>query len=237
MFESSQNVLLKPTESWRATLLDGRVMELFFTVSLTSSQREGRGAGSWRPRDGWTDGRALPRPPLLVGVAAQTGRAGTLGPAREARVATEGRTPERAAHSLAQAPGRVRLPWVPAVHTGNLEKQCVKSFKNSGTKPTSVTGSDADGRGAVPRTGARAARCEARKARRPARLGLCRRSRPHVCRAWTGRRGLRRGRRAAPHGDSPWTRPEQPVVPASAGGALCGRGPARHLHAVPIAEK
>lgn len=28
-----------------------------------------------------------------------------------------------------------------------------------------------------------------------------------------------------------------PSVPASAGGALCGRGPARHLHAVPIAEK
>lgn len=50
--------------------------------------------------------------------------------------------------------------WVPAVHTGNLEKQCVNSFKNSGTKPTSVTGSDADGRGAVPRTGARVARCE-----------------------------------------------------------------------------
>uniref|UniRef100_A0A2K6MUC5 Exportin-4 n=1 Tax=Rhinopithecus bieti TaxID=61621 RepID=A0A2K6MUC5_RHIBE len=32
MFESSQNVLLKPTESWRETLLDSRVMELFFTV-------------------------------------------------------------------------------------------------------------------------------------------------------------------------------------------------------------
>lgn len=28
-----------------------------------------------------------------------------------------------------------------------------------------------------------------------------------------------------------------PSVPASSGGALCGRGPARHLHAVPIAEK
>lgn len=92
------------------------------------------------------------------------------------------------------------MPWVPAVHTGNLEKQCVDSFKNSGTKPTSVTGSDADGRG---RLGA--------KARRPARLRLCRRSRPRVRRAWTGRRGLRRGRRAAPRSDSPWTRPEQPV--------------------------
>lgn len=33
MFESSQNVLLKPTESWREALLDSRVMELFFTVS------------------------------------------------------------------------------------------------------------------------------------------------------------------------------------------------------------
>lgn len=33
MFESSQNVMLKPTESWRETLLDSRVMELFFTVS------------------------------------------------------------------------------------------------------------------------------------------------------------------------------------------------------------
>ncbi|XP_049557205.1 exportin-4 isoform X4 [Orcinus orca] len=32
MFESSQNVLLKPTESWREALLDSRVMELFFTV-------------------------------------------------------------------------------------------------------------------------------------------------------------------------------------------------------------
>ncbi|XP_031408071.1 exportin-4-like [Meleagris gallopavo] len=32
MFESSQNVMLKPTESWRDTLLDSRVMELFFTV-------------------------------------------------------------------------------------------------------------------------------------------------------------------------------------------------------------
>ncbi|KAI4565458.1 hypothetical protein MJT46_019746 [Ovis ammon polii x Ovis aries] len=29
---SSQNVLLKPTESWREALLDSRVMELFFTV-------------------------------------------------------------------------------------------------------------------------------------------------------------------------------------------------------------
>lgn len=101
--------------------------------------------------------------------------------------------------------------WVPAVHTGNLEKQCVNSFKNSGTKPTSVTGSDADGRG---RLGA--------KARRPARLRLCRRSRPRVRRAWTGRRGLRRGRRAAPRSDSPWTRPEQPVRPR-----VCGRGSVR----------
>ncbi|XP_072332936.1 exportin-4 isoform X2 [Scyliorhinus torazame] len=32
MFESSQNVMLKPTESWRETLLDSRVMDLFFTV-------------------------------------------------------------------------------------------------------------------------------------------------------------------------------------------------------------
>ncbi|XP_059820197.1 exportin-4 [Hypanus sabinus] len=32
MFESSQNVMLKPTESWRDTLLDCRVMDLFFTV-------------------------------------------------------------------------------------------------------------------------------------------------------------------------------------------------------------
>lgn len=109
--------------------------------------------------------------------------------------------------------------WVPAVHTGNLEKQCVNSFKNSGTKPTSVTGSDTDGRGAVPQTGR--GRLGA-KARRPARLRLCRRSRPRVRRAWTGRRGLRRGRRAAPRGDSPWTRPEQPVRPR-----VCGRGSVR----------
>ncbi|KAB0372652.1 hypothetical protein FD755_015405 [Muntiacus reevesi] len=32
MFESSQNVLLKPTESWREALLNSKVMELFFTV-------------------------------------------------------------------------------------------------------------------------------------------------------------------------------------------------------------
>ncbi|XP_048388180.1 exportin-4 isoform X3 [Stegostoma tigrinum] len=32
MFESSQNVMLKPTESWRETLLDSRVMDLFFTL-------------------------------------------------------------------------------------------------------------------------------------------------------------------------------------------------------------
>lgn len=95
------------------------------------------------------------------------------------------------------------MPWVPAVHTGNLEKQCVNSYKNSGTKPTSVTGSDADGRGAVPRTGARAARCEGAASCTPLALP---RSRPRVRRAWTGRRGLRRGRRAAPRGDSPWTR-------------------------------
>lgn len=109
--------------------------------------------------------------------------------------------------------------WVPAVHTGNLEKQCVNSFKNSGTKPTSVTGSDADGRGAVPRTGARAARCEGAASCTPLALP---RSRPRVRRAWTGRRGLRRGRRAAPCGDSPWTRPEQPVRPR-----VCGRGSVR----------
>uniref|UniRef100_G1Q2X2 Exportin-4 n=1 Tax=Myotis lucifugus TaxID=59463 RepID=G1Q2X2_MYOLU len=32
MFESSQNVLLRPTEFWRKALLDSRVLELFFTV-------------------------------------------------------------------------------------------------------------------------------------------------------------------------------------------------------------
>uniref|UniRef100_A0A8C2FJN6 Exportin-4 n=1 Tax=Cyprinus carpio TaxID=7962 RepID=A0A8C2FJN6_CYPCA len=32
MFEATQNVMLKPTESWRETLLDHRVMDLFFTV-------------------------------------------------------------------------------------------------------------------------------------------------------------------------------------------------------------
>uniref|UniRef100_L7N149 Exportin-4 n=1 Tax=Myotis lucifugus TaxID=59463 RepID=L7N149_MYOLU len=32
MFESSQNVLLRPTESWREALLDSRVLELFFTA-------------------------------------------------------------------------------------------------------------------------------------------------------------------------------------------------------------
>uniref|UniRef100_A0A8C7X9G8 Exportin-4 n=1 Tax=Oryzias sinensis TaxID=183150 RepID=A0A8C7X9G8_9TELE len=32
MFEATQNVTLKPTESWREALLDTRVMDLFFTV-------------------------------------------------------------------------------------------------------------------------------------------------------------------------------------------------------------
>uniref|UniRef100_A0A671P607 Exportin-4 n=1 Tax=Sinocyclocheilus anshuiensis TaxID=1608454 RepID=A0A671P607_9TELE len=32
MFEATQNVMLKPTASWRETLLDHRVMDLFFTV-------------------------------------------------------------------------------------------------------------------------------------------------------------------------------------------------------------
>ncbi|XP_017326270.2 exportin-4 [Ictalurus punctatus] len=32
MFEATQNVMLKPTESWREALLDHRVMDLFFTV-------------------------------------------------------------------------------------------------------------------------------------------------------------------------------------------------------------
>ncbi|XP_012697798.1 exportin-4 [Clupea harengus] len=32
MFEATQNVMLKPTESWRDALLDTRVMDLFFTV-------------------------------------------------------------------------------------------------------------------------------------------------------------------------------------------------------------
>lgn len=59
MFESSQNVLLKPTESWRGTLLDGRVMKLFFTVSLASSPAGGLGhGGPGCPQDGWTHGLA-----------------------------------------------------------------------------------------------------------------------------------------------------------------------------------
>lgn len=33
MFEATQNVMLKPTESWREALLDTRIMDLFFTVS------------------------------------------------------------------------------------------------------------------------------------------------------------------------------------------------------------
>lgn len=33
MFEATQNVMLKPTETWREALLDTRVMDLFFTVS------------------------------------------------------------------------------------------------------------------------------------------------------------------------------------------------------------
>lgn len=33
MFEATQNVMLKPAESWREALLDTRVMDLFFTVS------------------------------------------------------------------------------------------------------------------------------------------------------------------------------------------------------------
>lgn len=36
MFEATQNVTLKPTESWREALLDTRVMDLFFTVSNLS---------------------------------------------------------------------------------------------------------------------------------------------------------------------------------------------------------
>ena len=49
MFESSQNVLLKPTESWRETLLDSRVMELFFTVSCTFPlSTKGIRKGHWR---------------------------------------------------------------------------------------------------------------------------------------------------------------------------------------------
>lgn len=36
MFEATQNVTLKPTESWREALLDTRVMDLFFTVSIPS---------------------------------------------------------------------------------------------------------------------------------------------------------------------------------------------------------
>lgn len=34
MFESTQNVMLKPTETWREALLDTCVMDLFFTVSI-----------------------------------------------------------------------------------------------------------------------------------------------------------------------------------------------------------
>ncbi|XP_029558542.1 exportin-4 isoform X3 [Salmo trutta] len=34
MFESTQNVMLKPTETWREALLDTRVMDLFFTVHI-----------------------------------------------------------------------------------------------------------------------------------------------------------------------------------------------------------
>lgn len=52
MFESSQNVLLKPTESWRETLLDRRVMELFFTVSVAFLS----GGRAWKPGKG----RVLP---------------------------------------------------------------------------------------------------------------------------------------------------------------------------------
>ena len=37
MFEATQNVTLKPTESWREALLDTRVMDLFFTVSSPPS--------------------------------------------------------------------------------------------------------------------------------------------------------------------------------------------------------
>lgn len=37
MFEATQNVMLKPTESWREALLDTRIMDLFFTVSILSS--------------------------------------------------------------------------------------------------------------------------------------------------------------------------------------------------------
>lgn len=39
MFESTHNVSLKPTESWREALLDTRVMDLFFTVSAPPSNR------------------------------------------------------------------------------------------------------------------------------------------------------------------------------------------------------
>ena len=36
MFEATQNVTLKPTETWREALLHTRVMDLFFTVSTPS---------------------------------------------------------------------------------------------------------------------------------------------------------------------------------------------------------
>eukprot|EP00064_Thunnus_orientalis_P004786 superscaffoldBa00000447_g4798 len=39
MFEATQNVTLKPTESWREALLDTRVMDLFFTDDFTLWKR------------------------------------------------------------------------------------------------------------------------------------------------------------------------------------------------------
>lgn len=103
MFESSQNVLLKPTESWRGALLDGRVMELFFTVSPALSPAGGRGTGVLP--DGWTDGLAPPRPPLPVGVAARTDRADTPWPVSEASCHHAGLdAPELTAHTVWRRP-------------------------------------------------------------------------------------------------------------------------------------
>lgn len=109
--------------------------------------------------------------------------------------------------------------WVPAVHTGNLEKQCVNSFKNSGTKPTSVTGSDADGRGAVPRTGVRAARCEGAASCTPPALP----PEPPACAPGVDRQA----RAQAWQESSPARRQPLDAPGAARGPCVCGRGSVR----------
>lgn len=68
MFEATQNVTLKPTENWREALLDTRVMDLFFTVSLPSVRWDCDTAAEPRRDVGGVSFRR--RPALLLAAAA-----------------------------------------------------------------------------------------------------------------------------------------------------------------------